>query len=147
MRLAARMLLDPEERQAPTLSWFRRIPALHANSYFYTYLGVTPNRGEGRHSLARAIFHGQRGELRQRYREGQEDQLGVLGLVREDKDSQETGHFDCSRWIVSKRASHPQFSEPQIGCEYMFSGVFFLVCGHLSVWSSQFCARMATKNA
>jgi TnpA family transposase len=39
------------------------------------------NRGEGRHSVARAVFHGQRGELRQRYREGQEDQLGVLGLV------------------------------------------------------------------
>src|SRR5712691_8168814 len=30
------------------------------------------NRGEGRHSVARAVFHGQRGELRQRYREGQE---------------------------------------------------------------------------
>jgi TnpA family transposase len=39
------------------------------------------NRGEGRHSLARAVFHGQRGEVRQRYREGQEDQLGALGLV------------------------------------------------------------------
>lgn len=39
------------------------------------------NRGEGRHRLARAVFHGQRGEVRQRYREGQEDQLGVLGLV------------------------------------------------------------------
>ena len=39
------------------------------------------NRGEGRHNLARATFHGQRGELRQRYREGQEDQLGALGLV------------------------------------------------------------------
>jgi TnpA family transposase len=39
------------------------------------------NRHEGRHSLARTIFHGQRGELRQRYREGQEDQLGALGLV------------------------------------------------------------------
>lgn len=39
------------------------------------------NRGEGRHSLARAVFHGRRGELRQRYREGQEDQLGALGLV------------------------------------------------------------------
>ena len=38
-------------------------------------------RGEGRHSVARAVFHGQRGELRQRYREGQEDQLGALGLV------------------------------------------------------------------
>ena len=39
------------------------------------------NRGEGRHSVARAVFHGQRGELRQRYREGQEEQLGALGLV------------------------------------------------------------------
>ncbi|KZC17191.1 MULTISPECIES: Tn3 family transposase [Rhodanobacter] len=39
------------------------------------------NRGEGRHSVARAIFHGKRGELRQRYQEGQEDQLGALGLV------------------------------------------------------------------
>jgi TnpA family transposase len=36
---------------------------------------------ESRHRLARKIFYGQRGELRQRYREGQEDQLGVLGLV------------------------------------------------------------------
>ncbi|MDQ3232466.1 MAG: Tn3 family transposase [Pseudobdellovibrionaceae bacterium] len=39
------------------------------------------NRGEGRHSLARVVFHGKRGELRQHYREGQEDQLGALGLV------------------------------------------------------------------
>ena len=39
------------------------------------------NRGEDRHSLARAVFHGKRGELRQHYREGQEDQLSALGLV------------------------------------------------------------------
>jgi TnpA family transposase len=39
------------------------------------------NRTEDRHKLARAVFHGKRGELRQRYREGQEDQLGALGLV------------------------------------------------------------------
>jgi TnpA family transposase len=39
------------------------------------------NRGEGRHQLARVVFYGKRGELRQRYREGQEDQLGALGLV------------------------------------------------------------------
>lgn len=39
------------------------------------------NLGEGRHSLAREIFHGKRGELFQRYREGQEDQLSALGLV------------------------------------------------------------------
>jgi hypothetical protein len=39
------------------------------------------NRGESRHKLARAIFFGMRGELRQRYRRGIEDQLGALGLV------------------------------------------------------------------
>ena len=39
------------------------------------------NLGEGRHSLGRSVFHGKRGELHQRYRAGQEDQLGALGLV------------------------------------------------------------------
>jgi hypothetical protein len=38
-------------------------------------------RHEGRHSVARVIFHGNQGELRQPYREGQEDQLGALGLA------------------------------------------------------------------
>jgi len=39
------------------------------------------NLTEGRHSLARSVFHRKRGELHQRYREGQEDQLCALGLV------------------------------------------------------------------
>ncbi len=39
------------------------------------------NRGEARHGLSRAVFYGRRGEVRQRYREGQEEQLGALGLV------------------------------------------------------------------
>lgn len=39
------------------------------------------NRQERRHSLARTILHGQRGEVRQKYREGQEDQLSAPGLV------------------------------------------------------------------
>ncbi|MBU3071380.1 Tn3 family transposase [Aestuariicella sp. G3-2] len=39
------------------------------------------NRGESRHTLARTIFYGRRGELRRPYKEGQEDQLGALGLV------------------------------------------------------------------
>ena len=39
------------------------------------------NRGESRHALARDICHGHRGELRQRYRHGQEEQLGALGLI------------------------------------------------------------------
>jgi len=39
------------------------------------------NRGEERHRLAREMFYGRRGELRQSYREGQEDQLSALGLM------------------------------------------------------------------
>jgi hypothetical protein len=39
------------------------------------------NRGEGRHAVARQICHGQRGEIRKRYREEQENQLNALGLV------------------------------------------------------------------
>lgn len=36
------------------------------------------NRQESRHILARRIFHGQKGELRQKYKEGQEDQLSAM---------------------------------------------------------------------
>ncbi len=42
---------------------------------------VQLNRHEARHNLAREIFHGDRGHIRKRYRESQEDQLGALGLV------------------------------------------------------------------
>ncbi|WP_084464891.1 Tn3 family transposase [Microtetraspora fusca] len=39
------------------------------------------NLQEGRHALARKIFHGKNGQLYQSYHEGMEDQLGALGLV------------------------------------------------------------------
>jgi hypothetical protein len=39
------------------------------------------NRGESHHAVARAICHSQKGEIRKRYTDGQEDQLGALGLV------------------------------------------------------------------
>jgi hypothetical protein len=42
---------------------------------------IQVNTGERRHGLARTVFQGRRGQLRQAYREGQEDQLGALGLV------------------------------------------------------------------
>ena len=51
------------------------------DSHFRRRIQIQLNRGEGRHGVARNLFHGQRGELRQRYRQGQEDQLGALGLV------------------------------------------------------------------
>ncbi|MFC9432410.1 Tn3 family transposase [Nocardia sp. NPDC057030] len=37
--------------------------------------------GEGRHDLARRIYHGKKGEMTRTYYEGMEDQLSTLGLV------------------------------------------------------------------
>ncbi len=64
----------------------RIIKTMHLLNYFdddayRRRILVQLNRGEARHMLARVIFHGKRGELRQRYRQGQEDQLGALGLI------------------------------------------------------------------
>jgi TnpA family transposase len=64
-----------------------RIPkSLHllnfiADSNYRRHILNQLNRGEGRGRLSRNVFYGQRGELRQRYWEGQEDQLSALGLV------------------------------------------------------------------
>ena len=44
-------------------------------------IGAQLNVTEARHRIARKIFFGQRGELRQHYREGMEDQLGAPGLA------------------------------------------------------------------
>jgi len=44
-------------------------------------IGAQLNVTEARHRIARKIFFGQRGELRQHYREGMEDQLGARGLA------------------------------------------------------------------
>jgi TnpA family transposase len=44
-------------------------------------IGAQLNVSESRHALARKICFGNRGELKQRYRQGLEDQLGALGLV------------------------------------------------------------------
>ncbi len=52
-----------------------------ADDTYRRQIGARINLHESRHQLARHLFHGQKGELRQRYREGQEDQLGALGLV------------------------------------------------------------------
>ena len=64
-----------------------KIPkSIHLLSYlgdeaYRRSIGGQLNLHEGRHSLARALFYGKKGEVRKRYREGQEDQLGALGLV------------------------------------------------------------------
>ena len=51
------------------------------DEHFRRRILVQLNRGEGRAGLSRDVCHGRRGELRQPYREAQEEQLGALGLI------------------------------------------------------------------
>jgi len=53
---------------------------VHDETYRRQIKGIR-NLQEGRHDLGRHVFHGGKGELRQHYQEGMEDQLGALGLV------------------------------------------------------------------
>jgi hypothetical protein len=59
-------------------------------------IGAQLNIQESRHQLARRIFHGQRGEMRQRCLEGQEDQLGALGWALNAVVLWNTPHMDLA---------------------------------------------------
>lgn len=64
----------------------RLIKTLHILNYiddanFRRRILVQLNRQEFRHKLARKIYHGDRGEVRNALRQGQEEQLGTLGLA------------------------------------------------------------------
>lgn len=64
----------------------RLIKTLHVLNYiddaeFRRRILIQLNRQEFRHKLARKIYHGDRGEVRNALRQGQEDQLGALGLI------------------------------------------------------------------
>jgi TnpA family transposase len=64
----------------------RIIKTIHILNYvddpaFRRRILVQLNRQESRHSLGRQVHHGGRGELRSPLRQGQEEQLGVLGLT------------------------------------------------------------------
>lgn len=48
---------------------------------YQRHILVYLNHTESRHKLARRLMYGNRGELRQPYREGQETQLGALGVL------------------------------------------------------------------
>ncbi len=61
---------------------------------------------ESRHRLARKIFHGTRGALCQPYREGQEDQLGALGIVLNAATLWNTRYLDAAIADLGKRG-HP----------------------------------------
>ena len=61
---------------------------------------------ESRHRLARKVLHGQRGELRQKYRQGQEDQLGILGLVLNVIVLWNTRYIDAALNELRQRGHH-----------------------------------------
>lgn len=67
---------------------------------------------ESRHRLARNIFHGRRGQIFQRYREGQEDQLGALGLVVNAVVLWNTRYIDAA--ITELRAAGQDASDTDI---------------------------------
>jgi TnpA family transposase len=61
------------------------------------------NLNEGRHDLARHIFHGRKGELHQAYRAGQEDQLGALGLVLNCATAWNTVYLDRALTVLREQ--------------------------------------------
>ncbi|WP_172427454.1 Tn3 family transposase [Streptomyces murinus] len=83
-------------------------------------IGKQLNITEARHRLARKIFFGQRGELRQHYREGMEDQLGALGLALNavvlwnslylDRAAKQLAADGFPSPTISSPASHPSGS-------------------------------------
>ncbi len=64
----------------------RLVKTLHVLNYiddadFRRRILVQLNRQESRHKLARKIYYGDRGEVRNALRQSQEEQLGALGLI------------------------------------------------------------------
>lgn len=66
------------------------------------------NRGEERWGVARTICFARRGEIRKRYREGQEDQLGALGLVLNASVLWQTLYMDQALTTLRQRGEEPR---------------------------------------
>jgi TnpA family transposase len=67
---------------------------------------------ESRHRLVRAIFHGRRGQIYQRYRDDQEDQLGALGLVVNAVVVWNTTYIDAA--VTALRTEGPEIPEANL---------------------------------
>ncbi len=66
------------------------------------------NRGEERWNVARRICFARRGEIRKRYREGQEGQLGALGLVLNASVLRQTLYMDQALSALRQRGEQPR---------------------------------------
>lgn len=67
------------------------------------------NRGETRNSLARDVFHGQRGQPRKHYQAGQETQLDTLGLMINIIVLCQTVYTQAALDHLVARGHHPDF--------------------------------------
>lgn len=65
------------------------------------------NRGEERWGVARTICFGRRGEIRRRYREGQEAQLGALGLTLNASVLWQTLYIDQALRVLAALGKAP----------------------------------------
>jgi len=77
-----------------------------------------PTVQESRHKLARDICHGKRGQIMQAYRDGQEDQLGALGLVLNAVVLWPTRYLDASvehlRALPADEREHDALDEARV---------------------------------
>jgi hypothetical protein len=92
---------------------------------------------EARHTLARDVCHGRRGRIHQAYREGQEDQLGSLGLVLNAVVLWNSRYLDAA--MTHLRAHPPKDREVSRACRATRSataagklGLFPDGCGDLA---------------
>ncbi len=92
------------------------------------------NLQEGRHSLARKIFHGRSGQLYQRYQDSMEDQIGALGLVLNALVLFNTRYMDAA--VNQLRADGFDVRDEDValkGCLYCRTVVDLRLCGCLCV--------------
>ncbi len=82
----------PSEKRGPG-SGLQDHPVAPLTRISVTPLKLQANLQEGRHALARKIFHGKYGQL---YQDGMEDQIGALGLVLNARVLFSTRYMDAA---------------------------------------------------
>jgi TnpA family transposase len=88
------------------------------------------NLTEGRHDLARQVFHGPKGELARAYYDGMEDQLSALGLVLNCVVLWNSVYLD--RAITARRAQGYPVSEDDLARLSPFARRHIGIDGHYS---------------
>jgi TnpA family transposase len=90
---------------------------------------------ESRHRLARVICHGKRGQIQQAYRDGQEDQLGCLGLVLNAAALWATRYLDAA--VAQLRAQGHQVRDDDAARLSPLKATHLNVLGRYAIIASQ----------